>query len=148
LLTLFGLGAILQMSFTGMWTFLPFYFIKEPYNLSLQLISYFYLAYSFGVIGAPIAGSLSVRFSMKSIRIVGVIIMMTGLLMTLSTPILLISIGLSLTCLGFFVTHSITTATVSQAATHHRGSASSLYLVAYYAGVSAGTTLLIPIWDA
>lgn len=147
LLVLFGLGFILQMSFTGMWTFLPFYLIEEPYNFSLQFISYFYLAYIFGVVGAPIAGWLSGRFSMKLIRIVGVIILSTGLLLTLASNIFIIAIGLSLSCLGLFVSHSITTATVSLTATHHRGSASSLYLVAYYSGVSAGTTLLTPLWE-
>lgn len=148
LLVLFGLGAILQMSFTGMWTFLPFHLLEHPYNYSLQLIAYFYLAYSFGVVGAPIAGALTAKFSMKSIRIVGIFIMSAGLLLTLGTPILIVSIGLSLTCLGFFVTHSITMTTVSQTATHHRGSASSLYLIGYYAGVSAGTTLLTPLWES
>src|SRR5699024_5938771 len=56
-------------------------------------------------------------------------------------------VGLSLICLGFFVTHSIASTTVSQTATHHKGSASSLYLVAYYLGVSMGTTLLAPLWE-
>src|SRR5690625_6723134 len=65
----------------------------------------------------------------------------------LGSSIIAISIGLSVICLGFFVSLSITTTTVSQAATHHKGSASSLYLVAYYLGVSMGTTLLTPLWD-
>src|SRR5690625_7932308 len=65
----------------------------------------------------------------------------------LGSSIIAISIGLSVICLGFFISHSITTTTVSQAATHHKGSASSLYLVAYYLGVSMGTTLLTPLWD-
>lgn len=147
LLVLFGLGLILQMSFTGMWTFLPFHLLEPPYNYSLQAISYFYLAYIFGVVGAPIAGSLSNRFKMQHIRVVGVIILAIGLALTLANSIFIIGIGLSLACLGLFVSHSITTATVSLTATHHRGSASSLYLVAYYIGVSAGTTMLTPLWE-
>src|SRR5699024_11916140 len=62
LLLMFGLGMVLQISFTGMWTFLPFHLLEAPYHLSLQQISYFYFAYSLVVIGAPIAGYLSAKF--------------------------------------------------------------------------------------
>jgi len=147
LLLMFGLGIVLQMAFTGMWTFLPFHLLEEPYNLSLQQISYFYLAYSLGIVGAPIAGWLTVKFSLSQIRVAGVIILSGGMFIVLGSSIIAISIGLSVICLGFFISHSITTTTVSQAATHHKGSASSLYLVAYYLGVSMGTTLLTPLWD-
>src|SRR5699024_9312608 len=41
LVFMFGLGAILQMSFTGMWTFLPFHLLEPPYNYSLSHIAYF-----------------------------------------------------------------------------------------------------------
>ena len=147
ILLMFGLGIILQMSFTGMWTFLPFYLIEAPYHLSLQQISYFYLAYSLGIIGAPIAGWLTGKFSLSSIRVVGIIILSTGMFVTLGSSLITISLGLSLICLGFFISHAIATTTVSQAATHHKGSATSLYLVAYYLGVSMGTTLLSPLWE-
>src|SRR5699024_11133814 len=70
-----------------------------------------------------------------------------GLVIVLFPSLWTISIGLAVICLGFFVTHSIAATTVTKTATHHKGSASSLYLVAYYIGVSAGTTLLSPVWD-
>src|SRR5699024_12483406 len=70
-----------------------------------------------------------------------------SMFITLGSSLIAVSVGLSLICLGFFVTHSIASTTVSQTATHHKGSASSLYLVAYYLGVSMGTTLLAPLWE-
>lgn len=148
LLLMFGLGTMLQMSFTGMWTFLPFHLIDAPYNLSLQQVSYFYIAYSLGIVGAPIAGWLAGKYRLSSIRVAGVAILSIGMFITLGSSILAISIGLSIICLGFFVSHSIASTTVTQEATHHKGSASSLYLVAYYVGVSIGTTLLTPLWEA
>lgn len=147
LLLMFGLGMVLQMSFTGMWTFLPFHLLEEPYHLSLQQISYFYFAYSLGVIGAPVAGYLSTKLTMSSLRIIGVLFLSAGMLISLKQSIVWISIGLSVVCLGFFISHSLATANVSNTATHHKGSASSLYLVAYYFGVSAGTTFLTPLWE-
>jgi len=147
LLLMFGLGTILQVSFTGMWTFLPFHLLEAPYHLSLQNISYFYLAYSLGIVGAPIAGWLTRKYSLSAIRVFGVIVLSAGMFITLGSSLIAVSAGLSLICLGFFVTHSIASTTVSQTATHHKGSASSLYLVAYYLGVSMGTTLLAPLWE-
>lgn len=147
LLLMFGLGAVLQMAFTGMWTFLPFYLIEAPFNLSLQQIAYFYLTYSLGTIGAPIAGWLSRNYGLGRLRIIGVIIMTSGMIITLGTSVSYIIIGLSIICLGFFISHSLASATVSSTATSFKGSASSLYLVSYYLGVAAGTTLLIPVWE-
>src|SRR5699024_5434591 len=40
LVLVFGIGIILQSTFTGMWTYLPFYLQGEPFLLSLQTISY------------------------------------------------------------------------------------------------------------
>lgn len=147
LLLMFGLGVVLQLSFTGMWTYLPFHLLEAPYELSLKQISYLYFAYSLGVVGAPIAGWLTGKYEMRNIRIAGVIILTAGMLMTLFHSLLIIAIGLCVICLGFFISHSLATASVSQEATHHKGSASSLYLVAYYIGVSMGTTLLAPLWE-
>lgn len=147
LLLMFGLGMVLQTSFTGMWTFLPFHLIEEPFNLSLQQIAYFYLAYSLGTVGAPIAGWLSRKYSLATLRITGVVILTVGMLITLGASLFSMIVGLSVVCLGFFISHSLASATVSGVAKQFKGSASSLYLVAYYFGVAIGTSLLTPIWE-
>lgn len=147
LLLMFGLGMVLQTSFTGMWTFLPFHLIKEPFYLTLQQIAYFYLAYSLGTVGAPIAGWLSRKYSISALRIIGVVILTVGMLITLGSNLINIIVGLSVICLGFFISHSLASATVSSVATEFKGSASSLYLVAYYFGVAVGTSLLTPLWE-
>lgn len=147
LLLMFGLGFVLQTSFTGLWTYLPFHLLAEPYKLSLQQISYFYFAYSVGTISAPVAGWLSNKFQLSNIRVTGVAFLALGMLFTIGQPLFAIIVGLGIMCLGFFISHSIATATVAQEATHHKGSASSLYLVSYYLGVASGTTLLAPVWE-
>lgn len=146
LLVVFGLGVVLQLSFTGMWTFLPFHLIEPPYSLSLDAISYTYFAYSFGVIGAPLAGWLAGHFGLRTVRVAGVLTLSAGLLLTLGSSLALIVTGLCVVCLGFFSAHSLTAASVGKEAAHHKGSASSLYLVSYYIGVTIGSTFLSPIW--
>ena len=148
LLVVFGLGAILQISFTGVWTYLPFHLEAPPYSMSLQAISYLFFAYGIGVIGSPLAGRAAERWGLRRVRLAGVFILSAGIFMTLSPYLWLIVIGLCLTCLGFFTAHSLTAASVGQQATHHKGSASSLYLVSYYIGVALGSSSLGPLWLA
>lgn len=148
MLTVIGMGVVLQFSFTSIWTYLPFHLEAEPFLLSVKTISYTFFAYGFGVVGAPFAGWLAGNLGLKAIRIAGVIILSDGILMTLSLSLPLIIIGLCVSCLGFFTAHSLTATTVTEQATHHKGSASSLYLVAYYIGVTMGSSAVGPIWNA
>lgn len=145
LLLLFGLGIILQVSFTGVWTYVPFHLIEPPFSLSLDTISLLYFAYGLGIIGAPISGWLSGRFGAVKVRAIAIFIMVAGILATLSTSLVTVVIGLCILCFGFFTSHSLAAAAVSQTATHQKGSASSLYLVSYYIGVACGSTLLSPL---
>lgn len=146
LLVVFGLGAILQISFTGVWTYLPFHLQAPPYSMSLQAISYLFFAYGIGAIGSPLAGRAAEAFGLRRVRIIGVFVLSAGILMTLAPALWIVTLGLCITCLGFFTAHSLTAASVGMQATHHKGSASSLYLVSYYIGVAAGSSMLSPIW--
>ena len=148
LVVVFGLGIVLQLSFTGVWTFLPFYLMAPPFSLSLEMVSYTFFAYGLGVIGSPLAGWLADKFGLRNVRVTGVFVMSLGIILTMSASIFVIVIGLCVTCLGFFTAHSLTAASVSREAVHHKGSASSLYLVSYYVGVAAGSTLLSPLWES
>lgn len=146
LLPLFLTGLMLMTVFTGIWTYLPFYLHGEPYNLSLKWISMTYLTYGFGVVGSPLAGRFSHKIKVRSILIIGVCIMLVGVaIITIHTPSIIV-IGLSFLCLGFFIAHSMAAASVSQTATHHKGGASSFYLVSYYIGVALGGTAIGVLW--
>ncbi|GAA0589929.1 MFS transporter [Virgibacillus siamensis] len=147
LLLIFGLGVVLQFSFTGIWTYLPFYLEGPPFSLSLVTISNMFLAYGLGVVGSPVAGWLASRIGLRKVRIAGIVVLSCGILMTLSGVLWLLIIGLCVACLGFFTAHSLTAASVSDQVSHHKGSASSLYLVSYYVGVSLGSTAMGPAWS-
>src|SRR5699024_2399533 len=90
LLLAFGLGIVLQFSFTGIWTYLPFYLQEPPFSLSLAVISYMFFAYGLGIIGSPLAGWFAGKFGLSPVRIVGIIVLSAGLFMTLSESLWLI----------------------------------------------------------
>lgn len=147
LLLFFGLGIVLQTSFTGMWTYLPFYLEAPPFSLPLEVISYTFFAYGLGVVGSPLAGWLAGRFGLRPVRMSGIFVMVTGMFVTLAPALWMIVVGLCITCLGFFTAHSLTASSVSEEVTEHKGSASSLYLVSYYIGVALGSSALAPLWN-
>lgn len=126
---------------------MPFHLEEEPFFLSTKAISYTFFAYGFGVIGAPFAGWLAGGLGIKVVRIAGILVLSAGIFMTISLSLPMIVIGLCVSCLGFFTAHSLTATFVAEQATHHKGSASSLYLVAYYVGVTLGSSAVGPIWN-
>src|SRR5699024_8988560 len=78
------------------------------------------------------AGRMASRqLGLKRVRIIGVVVLSIGIFLTLFSSLTMIVIGLCVVCLGFFTAHSLTATSVSETATHHKGSASSLYLVSY-----------------
>src|SRR5699024_9880611 len=82
------------------------------------------------------------------VRVVGIIVLSFGVFLTYIMSLPVIIIGLCVMCLGFFTAHSLTATSVAEKAKHHKGSASSLYLVAYYVGVTLGSSAVSPVWSA
>ncbi|WP_082411905.1 MFS transporter [Thalassobacillus devorans] len=148
LIPAFYMGIVIQLTFTGVWTYLPFYLSDAPFYLSIGTITFAYFAYGLGLVSSPVASKLSLSFGMGKIVITSVFVMLTGILLTAIPVVVLIYLGVGLMCLGFFVVHSMVAASVNQTATHHKGGASSIYLVSYYIGVATGGTLTGFLWGA
>src|SRR5699024_12788126 len=89
-----------------------------------------------------IAGWLVGYLWLSCLILLGVFILRIGIVFSISSSLLFIVIGLCVLCLGFFTAHSLTAASGSEYATHHKGSATSLYLVSYYIGVTLGSSAL------
>jgi hypothetical protein len=67
-----------------------------------------------------------------------VLLALAALLLTLSTLLPLVLLGLALFTVGFFAAHTSASGMVGRRATTGRAQASALYLLAYYAGSSLG----------
>lgn len=146
LLPIFVLGILLQLSFTGVWTYIPFYLSSDPFSMSITFISFTYLAYVFSILGPVIAGKMAVNIRQRTLMMAGIIILIAGSLLTIVPSIMFILVGLCVLCFGFFVAHSIATSYVSLTAKHHKGGASSLYLSSYYIGSAIGGTATGYVW--
>ncbi|UOQ44787.1 MFS transporter [Halobacillus salinarum] len=148
LLGLFLMGLVLQILFTAIWTYLPFYLQAPPYEWPLKWISFTYLAYILGVLGPPLAGRISNRYGLPAVMLSGVVVLLVGAWLTAVPPVFFIVLGLALLCSGFFVAHSMAAALVSKTADHHRSGASGFYLISYYIGVAIGSTAIGKLWES
>ncbi|MGP4073382.1 MFS transporter [Piscibacillus sp. B03] len=144
----FVFGMMIQVSFSGVWVYLPFYLEGDPFFLSIQVISLLFLTYSMGVVGSPIAGKLADLYGTVKILFSGLIIMVLGVLITVIPNVIVIVFGLAVMCLGFFTAHSLTSSWVGAAAQHHKSGATSIYLFSYYIGVTIGGTGVGVIWTS
>ncbi|WP_027956251.1 MULTISPECIES: MFS transporter [Halobacillus] len=147
LLVLFLLGILMQIVFTAVWTYLPFYLEGDPFDWPLKWIAFTYFAYLFGVLAPPAAGRISDQAGLKKVMFSGVVIFLIGTALTAVREGWSIMVGLSLLCMGFFVAHSMASALVSKTATHHRSGASGFYLISYYLGVAIGSTAVGTLWE-
>ncbi|WP_062515402.1 MFS transporter [Halobacillus sp. KGW1] len=147
MLFLFLMGFLLQAVFTAVWTYLPFYLQGEPFRWTLEVISFTYFAYLFGIIAPPLAGRMSLSLGMKRVMYLAVLVMLAGAGVTAVPSGSMIVFGLCLLCMGFFVAHAMASALVSKSATHHRSGASGFYLISYYAGVAVGSTAAGVLWE-
>ncbi|GAC1545627.1 MAG: MFS transporter [Herpetosiphon sp.] len=141
------IGLTLFFAFIGMFTYLPYYLTAAPYNLPSGLVSSVYIVYLAGVLVAPFAGRLSLRFPRRWIMAAGMTLAAFGAIMTLHHALSVIVIGLVVMVAGNFMAQSTAPAFVNATATSSKGGANALYLAFYYVGATFGSSVPGIAWQ-
>lgn len=94
--------------------------------------------YLIGVLVTPIASNLIGKYGAARMVMVAVPVSMVGVLLTLSPPLWLIVIALTVMSCGVFVTQSATITYIAVNVKEGRSLASGLYYMSYYIGGSLG----------
>lgn len=135
------LGACVLFSLVGAFTFINLHLTKAPYHLSPSHLANIFAVYLIGMVITPLSARLITRFGNRPTIICAILFSAVGLLLTLTAPLWLIIVGLTVMSSGVFVTQ---TATISQMTTHldhGRSLGLGLYYMMYYAGGSIGAWL-------
>ena len=135
------LGACVLFSLVGCFTFINLYLADSPYDLGTGALANIFAVYLIGVIITPFSTILLRRFGSARTIIVAVIVSMTGVLLTLATPLWIIVIGLGIMSSGVFVTQSATISYIAVNVKQGRSLASGLYYLFYYTGGTLGAWL-------
>ncbi|MBJ6609219.1 MAG: MFS transporter [Candidatus Thiothrix moscowensis] len=134
------------MVFLNQYSYITFVLADAPYHLSPHALGMLFLTYLTGSFAAAISGRIVQYLSAPVGMALGILFLMGGSLLTLMPSLSAIVWGFMVSSFGFFLTHSLASGWVSQHALQARASASSLYLVFYYMGASAGGFVLAPFW--
>lgn len=136
LLALYAQGFLLMGGFVALYNYLGFRLAQDPFNLPQALISLVFVAYLAGTWSSAQAGILAARFGRWWVLLSSLACMIAGVLLTLSTVLVLVLLGVLLATAGFFAAHAVASGWTGAEARIGRAQASSLYNLAYYAGSS------------
>ncbi|WP_326407618.1 MFS transporter [Sporolactobacillus sp. THM19-2] len=136
LFSVFGIGFLLMGSFVSLYNYIGYLLTGAPYQLSQTAFGWIFTVYIMGTISSVWMGKLADRFGRTKVLGIGMIIMLTGGLLTLAPSLVVIVIGAAVFTFGFFGSHSVASSLVGRLAKSDRAQASSLYLLFYYAGSS------------
>lgn len=147
LLCLFGIGFLLLGSFVSLYNYIGFQLIAPPYSLSQTIVGFIFILYLMGTFSSTWMGRLADRHGRQKLLWSALLIMLAGILITLSVSLVLKIIGIAFLTFGFFGGHSIASSWVGHLASHDKAQAASLYLFFYYVGSSVGGTSGGTFWS-
>lgn len=136
MLTGIAIGFMLTGIFVTLFNYAGFRLSGEPFDLGPTAISLMFLSYVSGMVVSTWTGQITGRLGRRMPLVAAIALMGMGVLVTWSSALPLIVLGILLVTLGFFAAHAIASAWVGHLAKEGQGHASSLYLLFYYAGSS------------
>jgi YNFM family putative membrane transporter len=144
------LGPAIFFPFIGLFTYLPYYLTKPPFNLSTLFVSFIFVVYLIGMIAASVCGRLSDRFGRRAVMGFGVLMMASGIALTLTPWLAGVFIGLLMLCFGMFAAQSTNNAYIGDSVRKGQGhgSAVSLYQMFFYIGGSLGGFVPGLLWQS
>jgi YNFM family putative membrane transporter len=144
------LGPAIFFPFIGLFTYLPYYLTRPPFNMSTLAVSFIFVVYLIGMIAAPVCGRFSDTLGRRGIMALGVLLMGTGLALTLVQALPVVFVGLLCLCFGMFTAQSTNNAYIGDSVRkgQGRGSAVSLYQLFFYTGGSFGGFVPGLLWQS
>lgn len=128
------LGACVLFSLVGCFTFINLHLSESPYLLTPADLANIFAIYLIGMVITPLSTRVVTRFGMTSTILMAVLISISGILMTLFTPLSVVIVGLTLMSSGVFITQSATISYLTSHVSEGRSLASGLYYMGYYGG--------------
>lgn len=145
---LFLIAFLAMGAFVGLYNFLGFRLLEQPYALGQSAIGAIFLLYLVGTWASALSGRLAERHGRQQSTWKMVAVMGAGLALTLGQPLWLIVAGVGVFTFGFFAAHALASGWVGRRAGERRALASALYLSSYYLGASVIGSLAGTAWTA
>ncbi len=141
LLATYAVGFGVLFCFVSTFTYINFRLAAPPYDLSATWLGAIFFVYLVGSGLAPMAGWAVGRFGRRRFMIPVMGLWIGGVLLTLSEPLWLIVLGLTICASCGLICQTISTGYVTITAKAGRSSAVGLYVTSFYIGGSFGAAL-------
>lgn len=150
LVALYVLGACAVGALVAVLNALGFRLSSPPYGLSVGTISLVFLVYALGSVSSAVSGRVADRIGRRATVPAGCAIALAGVVLTLSSSLVFVVLGVAALTVGFFCMHGLASGWVTARA-HlagvSTGQAAAFYLFAYYVGSSVFGNLGSAAWS-
>ena len=143
----YAIGFLILFAFIGTFTYVNFVLVRPPLALGMMALGLVYLVFAPSIFTTPLAGRAVARWGTRPTMWGALLLAIAGLPLLLAPALGPVLVGLALIGVGTFFAQATATGFVGRAATSDRGSASGLYLAAYFLGGLAGAAALGVLYD-
>ncbi|MEV4458474.1 MFS transporter [Microbispora sp. NPDC049633] len=149
LLALYGIGGCSMGALVAVFNTLGFRLAGAPFGLGLGAAGLMFLVYPVGSVSSAVFGRLADAHGRRAVTPLGCLPAVAGALVTLSSSLPIVVVGLALLTAGFFAVHGVASGWVparAHAGGVSTGQAASLYLFTYYVGSAVFGSLAGRAW--
>ena len=135
---LYAVPFLVMGSFSAVYNYIAFLLMKPPYDLDHAEVGYIFLLYLVGTVGSASFGRMADSIGRARVLPIGIVLQACGALVTLAPSLWVKIAGVGLFTFGFFGAHATASGWVGARSGSLKATAATLYLLAYYSGVTVG----------
>jgi YNFM family putative membrane transporter len=143
---LFLEGFLLMGAFVTMFNYIGYRLLDAPYHMSQAWVGLISVVYLSGIYSSAFIGALADKLGRAKVFWAVIVLMATGLILTMFESLWIVLPGLLMFTFGFFGAHSTASSWIGKRAPIAKAQASSLYLFSYYVGSSLAGTVGGVFW--
>lgn len=147
LLAAYAVGFCVLFAQIAMFTYVGLHLSHAPFSLSTGELGAIYSVFLLALVVVPVAGRLGKARPRSDLIKVAACLGVTGSLLTLTSSLWLIVLGLALSSTGVFLAQAAANAFITAHARQDKAGAVGLYLTSYYLGGSFGAFVPGTLWE-
>jgi len=144
ILSILLIPMVVFFTFMAVTTFVTYHLVEAPFLLNASQLGNLFLILLLAVLVSPLAGRYSDKIGRVKILYLGLLSLIIGILLTLSSSLFLVVVGVGFVTIGMFTVQSVAPTYLGDLVPNNRETVAVLYQSFFYLGGALGT--LVPAW--